>query len=128
MALFYIDTCECLLVKSQRYAYFFQEKCLRKKQILGITNEYIIGCTVLKGNSNYLPPYCPEMNPTELLNQDLKANAFKHKIIRSQDELEIATRVYLGNIQFDEFKVRSFFTPKPVEYINQTYSSSCMAG
>jgi transposase len=77
---------------------------------------------------HYLPPYCPEMNPTELLNQDLKANAFKHKIIRSQDELEIATRVYLGNIQFDEFKVRSFFTPKPVEYVNQTYSSNCMAG
>lgn len=68
------------------------------------------------------------MNPTELLNQDLKANAFKHKMITSQTELEIATRVYLGDIQFDEFKVRAFFTPKSVEYAKYGYSRNYMAG
>ena len=77
---------------------------------------------------HYLPPYCPEMNPTELLNQDLKANAFKHKMITNQTELEIATRVYLGDIQFKEFKVRSFFTPKSVEYAMHEYATNCMAG
>jgi transposase len=73
---------------------------------------------------HHLPPYCPDMNPTELLNQDLKANAFKHKMIFNQTELEIATRVYLGDIQFNEFKVRSFFMPKSVEYAKPCNSSN----
>ena len=64
------------------------------------------------------------MNPTELLNQDLKANAFKHKMIKNQEELEIATRVYLGDIQFNEFKVRGFFMPNSVEYAKHDYSTT----
>lgn len=72
----------------------------------------------------YLPPYCPEMNPTELLNQDLKANAFKHKMIKSQEDLEIATRVYLGDIQFNEFKVGGFFWADSVEYAKPDYSDT----
>ncbi len=44
----------------------------------------------------FLPAYCPEMNPTELLNQDLKSNAFRGKLFKNQKEVDIATRVYLS--------------------------------
>ena len=50
-----------------------------------------------------------------------KANAFKHKMIKNQEELEIATRVYLGDIQFNEFKVVGFFGANFVEYAKPDY-------
>ena len=72
----------------------------------------------------FLPAYCPDMNPTELLNQDLKSNAFRGKMIHDQSELEIATRVYLGNIQFDEFKIRNFFCAEKVAFANHFSSNT----
>jgi transposase len=36
----------------------------------------------------FLPPYSPELNPDELLNQDVKSNAYKHKLIHSTKELK----------------------------------------
>lgn len=77
-----------------------------------------------KIEEHFLPAYCPEMNPTELLNQDLKSNAFRGKLFKNQQEVDIATRVYLGDIQFNEYKVKNFFKPDQVSYANHFNSST----
>ena len=43
---------------------------------------------------------------------------------KSQEELEIATRVYLRDIQFNEFKVGGFFWADYVEYAKPDYSNT----
>jgi transposase len=64
----------------------------------------------------FLPPYCPELNPEELVNQDVKANANNFKSIRTAEDLAINLRYYLTQIQFNEYKIRNFFTKKEVLY------------
>lgn len=64
----------------------------------------------------YLPPYCPDMNPQELLNQDVKANANHFKPLTSLKNLTINVRYYLTKVQFDEFKIMGFFKKKEVAY------------
>ena len=74
----------------------------------------------------FLPAYCPEMNPTELLNQDLKSNAFRGKLFKNQKEVDIVTRVYLSDIQFNESKVKNFFKPDSVSYASHHDSTTYM--
>ncbi len=76
---------------------------------------------------HFLPAYCPDLNPTELLNQDLKSNAFRGKLFKTQKEVDTATRVYLGDIQFNECKVNNFFKPDLVSYANHHDSSTYLA-
>ena len=64
----------------------------------------------------YLPPYCPDMNPQELVNQDVKANANNFKALKCIDDLTTNVRYYLTKIQFNEFKIMKFFTKKEVAY------------
>lgn len=64
----------------------------------------------------YLPPYCPDMNPQELVNQDVKANSNNFRAIRSVNDLTINVRCYLTKIQFNEYKIMNFFTKKEVAY------------
>lgn len=64
----------------------------------------------------YLPPYCPEMNPQELVNQDVKAHCNNFKTLRNIEHLTINVRYYLSKIQFDEFKIMSFFKKDEVKY------------
>ena len=64
----------------------------------------------------FLPPYCPELNPQELVNQDVKANACLFKPVRKIEDLLINIRYYLTKIQFNEFKIRNFFKKKEVKY------------
>jgi transposase len=64
----------------------------------------------------YLPPYSPDLNPQELVNQDLKANANNFKSLKSVENLAINVRSYLTQIQHDEWKIRSFFKKKEVAY------------
>jgi transposase len=47
----------------------------------------------------YLPPYSPELNPDEMLNQDVKSNALGRRRPRNQDELIADTRSYLHRRQ-----------------------------
>ena len=42
----------------------------------------------------YLPPYCPDMNPQELVNQDVKANSNNFKALKNLDNLMINLRYY----------------------------------
>jgi transposase len=64
----------------------------------------------------YLPPYCPDMNPQELVNQDVKANSNNFRSLKTLKDLTINLRYYLTKIQFDQFKIMNFFTKEEVKY------------
>ena len=64
----------------------------------------------------YLPPYAPELNPDELLNQDVKSNATKHKKPKNVEQLKKALKAYMFKIQKSPNKVANFFNKKEVAY------------
>ncbi|MBA3536091.1 MAG: hypothetical protein H0T84_05700 [Tatlockia sp.] len=63
-----------------------------------------------------MPPYCPELNPQELVNQDVKANANHFKAVKTKDDLLINIRYYLTKVQFNEAKIMNFFKKKETAY------------
>ena len=67
---------------------------------------------------HYLPGYSPELNPTELLNQDVKTNALGRRRPRSQDELIGDTRSYLRSTQRRPQLVARYFDGEHVRYAN----------
>lgn len=64
----------------------------------------------------YLPPYSPELNPDELLNQDVKTNALGRRRPTSQDELISDTRSYLRRRQHQPTLVSRYFQEPHVAY------------
>ena len=64
----------------------------------------------------YLPPYCPDMNPQELVNQDVKANANNFRALKTANDLTINLRYYLTQIQFNRDKIINYFNKKEVAY------------
>lgn len=64
----------------------------------------------------YLPPYCPDMNPQELVNQDVKANSNNFRALKTLKDLTINLRCYLGQVQGDQFKIMNYFNKKEVVY------------
>jgi len=64
----------------------------------------------------FLPGYSPELNPTELLNQDVKSNALGRRRPRSQKELIDDTRSYLRSTQRQPRLVARYFDGKHVSY------------
>ena len=65
---------------------------------------------------HYLPGYSPELNPTELLNQDVKTNALGRRRPSSQDELIGDTRSYLHSTQRRPQLVARYFDGEHVRY------------
>lgn len=63
-----------------------------------------------------LPGYAPELNPDELLNQDLKSNVFSAGRPRRRDELIDQTRSYLRGTQKRRDIVRAYFQEPHVHY------------
>ena len=63
-----------------------------------------------------LPGYAPELNPDELLNQDLKSNVFSSGRPRTRDELIALTRSYLRATQQRPDIVRAYFQEAHVNY------------
>jgi transposase len=63
-----------------------------------------------------LPGYAPELNPDELLNQDLKSNVFSSGRPRTRDELVAQTRSYLKATQKRPDIVRAYFQEAHVNY------------
>jgi transposase len=63
-----------------------------------------------------LPPYAPELNPDEVLNQDLKANVFSTARPATKDEMAYQTRSYLMATQKRPDVVQSFFHETHVAY------------
>jgi len=64
----------------------------------------------------FLPPYSPELNPDELLNQDLKTNALGRHRPRNQDQLVTDTRSYLRRRQRQPQLVSRYFDEPHVSY------------
>lgn len=64
----------------------------------------------------YLPPYSPELNPDELLNQDLKTNSLGRRRPRNQHELISDTRSYLRRRQRQPELVSRYFGEPHVRY------------
>jgi transposase len=64
----------------------------------------------------FLPGYSPELNPTELLNQDVKTNALGRRRPASQKELIDDTRSYLRSTQRQPGLVSHYFNGKHVSY------------
>lgn len=63
-----------------------------------------------------LPGYAPELNPDELLNQDLKSNVFRSGRPKTRDELVGQTRSYLRATQKRPDIVRAYFQEAHVNY------------
>jgi len=64
----------------------------------------------------YLPPYSPEFNPDEYLNQDYKRNANKNNIPLNQKELRENTKNYMEKLQKNTQKIANFFQHESVKY------------
>lgn len=64
----------------------------------------------------YLPPYSPEFNPDEYLNQDYKRNANKNKIPTNLKELRENTLNHMNALQSNTEKVANFFRHPSVNY------------
>lgn len=64
----------------------------------------------------YLPPYSPERNPDEFLNQDIKSNAMRRQRPRNRDELMKMVRSYLYKIQKFPERISRYFWAQPVQY------------
>jgi transposase len=64
----------------------------------------------------YLPPYAPDCNPDEFLNNDLKQAIAKRRTPRTKDALRNEVRSHLEDLQARPAKVRAFFQAKSVRY------------
>jgi len=64
----------------------------------------------------FLPGYSPELNPDELLNQDVKTNAVGRKRPRDKVELIRNVRHFLRSTQRQPRKVRNYFHKDEVRY------------
>lgn len=64
----------------------------------------------------FLPSYSPELNPVELLNHDVKANAVGRQRPRNQTQMINNIRSYLRSTQLHPSIVQNFFHKKHVAY------------
>lgn len=64
----------------------------------------------------YLPTYSPELNPDELLNNDVKGNAFRVRRPATRDEMIHRVRGYLHKRQKMPSVIQSFFHAPLVSY------------
>ncbi|MBI3483814.1 MAG: IS630 family transposase [Acidobacteria bacterium] len=73
----------------------------------------------------FLPGYSPELNPDELLNQDVKSNAVGRKRPRDKGELLRNVRHYLWSTQRQPDKVQNYFLHPNVHYAAQGEKHLC---
>jgi transposase len=64
----------------------------------------------------YLPPYAPDHNPDEFLNNDLKQKLRRQPQPNSKDELTESTRSVLRAIQRSPERIQAYFKPPSVRY------------
>lgn len=64
----------------------------------------------------YLPAYSPQLNPDEILNQDVKSNAVGRRRAATKPELKANLRGYLRSTQKQPHIVRRFFHEEHVRY------------
>lgn len=64
----------------------------------------------------YLPSYSPELNPDELLNQDVKTNVSRHHRPKNLAEMKTSLRSYLFSTQKQPNIIKSYFNESHVKY------------
>ena len=64
----------------------------------------------------YLPPYAPEHNPDEFLNNDLKQAMARRRTPRDKAALKSSLTSYMRSLQRCPAKVRTFFQAPTVRY------------
>lgn len=64
----------------------------------------------------FLPSYSPELNPDEMLNQDIKSNAVGRQRARTQVELISTVRKHLRSRQQQPHIVKRYFKEQHVQY------------
>jgi transposase len=74
-----------------------------------------------------LPGYAPELNPDELLNQDVKSNAVGRRRPKDQKDLLASVSGYLRSTQRQPDVVRSYFEEEHVRYAAEqaVFNTSC---
>lgn len=63
-----------------------------------------------------MPPYSPELNPDEMLNNDVKANAVRRRRAKNHEDLIANIRGYLRSRQHKPELVKRYFHAKTVQY------------
>jgi len=76
----------------------------------------------------FLLPYSHELNPDEFLNQDVKANAARHKRLWNQQELLCNVRSCLQSTQRHPAIVSNYFLTPSVQYASNTGRISNICG
>ena len=64
----------------------------------------------------YLPPYAPEHNPDEFLNNDLKQAMARRRTPKDKAALKSGLTSYMRSLQRCPAKVRAFFQASTVRY------------
>ena len=64
----------------------------------------------------FLPPYSPELNPDELVNQDVKSNAQRRQKAKDKEDLMKNTRSFMRSCQRRPDKVKRYFEGSRVAY------------
>jgi transposase len=64
----------------------------------------------------FMPSYSPELNPDELVNQDVKSNALRDGKAKDKSELMGKTRSFMRSRQRQPEKVKRYFDGKHVAY------------
>ena len=64
----------------------------------------------------FLPPYAPDCNPDELINNDLKQAIAKRRTPRTKDALKAEVTAHMRALQRRPARVRSFFEAAAVRY------------
>jgi transposase len=69
---------------------------------------------------HFLPGYAPELNPAEMLNQDVKTNALGRRRPLDASELKADARRFLRSCQRQPAKVARYFNERHVTYAAAT--------
>jgi transposase len=64
----------------------------------------------------FLPPYSPELNPDEYLNQDIKTNTVRSKPPRTKDEMTNTTIKFLEGKKRSKKSVKKYFQNEFINY------------
>ncbi len=64
----------------------------------------------------YLPPYSPELNPDEYLNQDIKTNIVGKQRPINKSQLKLNVENFMNKRKDDKKQVRKYFHAKHVRY------------
>ena len=65
---------------------------------------------------HYLPSYCPDLNPDEYLNCDLKTELAKRPERRKQGQWASVVKDTLNFLASQPERIRSYFSAKPIQY------------